>query len=108
MDLYFVYILKCNDDSFYIDQTTDVEQSLREHRSRTNMRCYTATRLPVGLVYLKEFASKDEASKFETQLKGWSRAKKQALIDGDFEELKRLSKRKFPRKTAATSALQAY
>jgi putative endonuclease len=103
MELHFVYILKCSDDAFYIGQTTDIEESLREHRSRKNVYCYTARRLPVSLVYFKEFVCPDEASAFEMQIKKWSRIKKQALIEGGFEAVKRLPKKAFGRKIAQPS-----
>lgn len=99
MELHFVYILKCSDDAFYIGQTTDIEESLREHRARKYLKHYTATRLPVHLVYFKEFVCPDEASKFEMQIKRWSRVKKQALIEGGVEAVKRLPKKAFGRST---------
>ena len=56
------------------------------------MFCYTATRLPIQLIFVKEFPSRDEAFRFERQIKGWSRVKKEALISGGFEAVKALSK----------------
>ena len=60
------------------------------HRQR-RYSGYTASRLPVLLVWTEEFPSRDEAFNCERQIKGWSRAKKQALIKGDWYELHRLA-----------------
>jgi putative endonuclease len=62
--------------------------------SGLNETSYTASRLPVTLVYQKEFQNPNEAIAFEKQLKRWSRAKKEALIAGDIEKLKQLAKSK--------------
>jgi putative endonuclease len=90
----FVYILKCSDDSYYIGVTFNVEKRMEEHNAGLNETAYTFARRPVVLMYQKEFRNPNEAIAFEKQLKRWSRAKKEALIAGDIEKLKQLSKSK--------------
>jgi putative endonuclease len=85
-----VYILKCADDSFYVGSTVQLLQRLTQHESGC-VRGYTASRLPVTLVFVQEFPTLAEAGAAEQQLKGWSHAKKQALINQEFEILKELS-----------------
>jgi predicted GIY-YIG superfamily endonuclease len=93
MELYFVYILKCADDSYYIGHTNDVERRLLDHKAGAYTG-YTSVRLPVRLIYFKDFACRDEAFTFERQIKKWSRKKKEALINGDLQALKMYSKKK--------------
>lgn len=88
----YVYILKCEDDSYYIGHADNIESRMLAHQTKAYDYCYTATRLPVQLLYVKEFTTRDEAFNFERQIKGWSRAKKEALIQGGFEAVKNLSK----------------
>lgn len=87
-------MLKCNDLSYYIGLTTDVEKRVAEHRAKLG-GAYTSIRLPVQVVYVQPFASKDEALAAERQLKGWSRKKKEAFLNKDWNELSSLSKKKF-------------
>ena len=93
MKNYFVYILECSDKSYYTGVTNNLEKRLAEHQSGT-IHSYTSTRLPVRLIYSANFSDINEAIKFEKQLKGWSRKKKEALIKGDFDTLVLLSKSK--------------
>ena len=97
MELYFVYILKCADESYYIGQTSDVERRLLEHKAGLCVG-YTSVRLPVYLVYFKDFECRDAAFTFERQIKGWSRKKKETLIKGDLEDLRLYAKRKTNKK----------
>lgn len=86
MQYFFVYILKCNDGSYYTGHTDDLEKRLAEHQSGI-FKGYTALRLPTRLVFSECFESRDEAFYVEQQIKGWSRRKKEALIEGNFELL---------------------
>jgi len=88
---FWVYLLRCADGSYYAGHTDDFEKRIGEH---TTGGCggYTATRLPVELVWNQECATRIEALSFERQIKGWTRAKKEALIRGDWEEISRLAK----------------
>jgi putative endonuclease len=90
----WLYILKCADGSYYVGTArTTLEYRLAEHNSG-HYGGYTAKRLPVTLVYSQWFDTITDAIEAERQVKGWSRAKKEALIRGDFEALKVLAKRK--------------
>jgi len=89
----FVYILLCSDGSFYTGSTNDLERRILEHQSGEGAN-HTRKRLPVQLVYTKEYDRIDEAYYRERQIHEWSHAKKQALIDGRNEDLPELAKRK--------------
>ena len=89
---FFVYILRCSDDSFYTGHTDDLEKRISEHQT-LHYDCYTSNRLPVELIFYATFGSRDEAIAAERQIKGWSRAKKQALADNDFEHLHKYTKK---------------
>lgn len=86
-----VYILKCADNSYYVGHTADLEKRLETHQNGKGA-AHTAKRLPVVLMYHEAAGSKTAAMKRESQLKGWSRAKKAALINGEFQTLKTLSR----------------
>jgi putative endonuclease len=88
---YFVYIVKCSDESYYTGVTSNLEQRINEHNYGI-FKGYTSKRLPVTLVFSNRFSDVREAIRAEKQIKGWSRAKKEALIEGDFEKLVKLSK----------------
>ena len=87
----WLYILKCSDGSYYTGSTNNLPLRLSEHHVGQGS-AYTRSRLPVEVVFVEEFASEHEAFMRERQVKGWSRAKKEALIHGDFGALVRLSK----------------
>jgi len=90
----FIYIVNCKDDSYYTGVTNNVERRIVEHDSGLDKKSYTYFRRPVKLVYSQEFSDPNEAIRFEKQVKGWSRAKKEALIECNFEKLVNLSNRK--------------
>ena len=90
--MYYVYILQCNDHSFYTGHTDDLDKRLAQHTQAHFNNCYTAKRLPVSLVYHGKFDTRERALIVEKQVKGWSRKKKQALINDDWNEIIRLSK----------------
>jgi putative endonuclease len=89
---YYVYMIRCADGSFYVGITNDVEKRLGEHNFGLNETCYTYTRRPVELVHCSDFHEVEQAISWEKQLKGWSRAKKIALISRDWERIRRLSR----------------
>ena len=96
----YVYILKCADGSFYTGTTrSGLEQRVEEHNAG-KFDGYTASRRPVELAYAAEFRQISDAIAMERRIKGWSRAKKLALIDGDFDRLKELSKPGAKRRTS--------
>jgi len=88
----YVYILCCSDHSFYTGVTNSVENRLKEHNKGINPDCYTYSRRPVELVYYEYFSDYNQAIAFEKRIKKWSRAKKQALISGDWDKLRILSR----------------
>jgi predicted GIY-YIG superfamily endonuclease len=90
----WTYILRCADGSFYVGCTTNIDQRLGEHQAGI-FGGYTASRRPVEMIWAEEFPSIDDAIAVERQLKRWSRAKKQALVRGDFEALRTLAKKVF-------------
>ena len=91
METYFVYILKCSDNSFYTGVTSDLENRLVQHQSGFFPESYTHNRRPVQLVFYYEFNEIEHAISFEKQVKGWSRKKKEAIINDNWEKLKELS-----------------
>ena len=88
----YTYILECGNGDYYVGSTTDIALRLREHQAGLG-GYFTRTHLPVKLVYVEEYASIELAFERERQLHGWSRAKKEALINGKFEDLSDLSRK---------------
>lgn len=87
-----VYILRCADGHYYVGSTRgSLERRVAQHDAGI-FGGYTFSRRPVALVFHQEFANITDAISMERQLKGWSRAKKDALIRGDFADLQRLAK----------------
>ena len=95
MKIYSVYILKCLDGSYYTGISSNLEQRLIDHNNGTRPSSYTYTRRTVTLVYYAEFTEPEAAIEVEKQIKKWSRAKKEALITGDYLALIDLAKKKF-------------
>ncbi len=93
MQDFYIYILHCNDNSYYIGHTDNIETRISAHEQRHYPNCYTATRLPVKVVFVQPTSSRGEALEAERQIKGWSRRKKEALINGDFKLLRALAKK---------------
>ena len=88
-----VYILRCRDGALYTGYTNDLDTRLSAHNAGGGAK-YTASRLPVKVVYAESADSKSAAMKREFQIKRWTKAKKEALITGNCHKLRRLSKRK--------------
>ena len=87
-----MYILRCSDGSLYVGSTVDLDARLWQHQSGDGA-AYTMRRLPVELAYREEFDRIDEAFAREKQVQNWGRAKRIALIEGRFDDLKALSVR---------------
>jgi len=100
-----MYILECADGSYYVGSTTSINHRLSQHEAGEGSE-YTKHRLPVKLAYAAEFDRIDEAFAFEKQVQGWSRRKRQALIDGDFEKLPNLARADW--QTSVVSSPDAY
>ena len=93
---FWAYMLHCSDGSYYVGQTDDLEGRLGAHESGL-IAGYTQNRRPVSLVWSQDFGERDEAFRAERQIKGWNRAKKDALIRGDWDGLQLLSRKLFLR-----------
>ena len=91
--VYFVYILVCSDGTLYVGSTSDLTQRERTHNEGRGAK-YTASRRPVRLVYSEGHNSLPAARRREAQLKRWTRAKKEALIEGSRARLHHLAKRR--------------
>ncbi len=90
---YIVYILECSDGSYYTGSTDDIKKRLWQHIQGVEPASYTYSRRPVKLVWVSEETRYYyDALRWERQIKGWSRAKKQALIRGEFETLHEIVK----------------
>ena len=87
----YLYILECCDGSFYTGSTNNIELRFAEHQAGLGSE-YTKKRLPVKLVFLEEFQRVDDAYRRERQVHGWSRKKKIALIQGEYNNLPELSR----------------
>jgi len=91
----FVYMLHCADDSFYVGSATgdDLDKRIAEHQTGAYPG-YTRSRRPVELMWSEHFDRITDAIAVERKLKGWSRAKKSALIKGDWPRVRELSRRR--------------
>ncbi len=87
---FWVYILKCSDGSYYTGHTDNLETRLSQHALGLG-GVYTSERQPVSLVYHDMFNDRDTAFRAERRIKGWTRAKKEALMAGDWQKIRRLA-----------------
>ena len=102
---YFVYILECSDRSYYTGVTNSLERRMWEHESGFNPGCYTFKRRPLVLRYSIRHNDIMQAIAWEKQIKGWSRKKKEALFNEDWEAIKKLAKNytEYPRDSSTSS-----
>lgn len=84
----YVYILKCSDKTYYTGVTNNPEKRILEHNSGINKNSYTASRLPVEMVYCERFIDFNLAISWEKRIKNWNRKKKEALIKENWDMLK--------------------
>jgi len=87
---FFVYLLRCADGSYYAGHTDDLDARLQQHVS--GRIGYTATRKPLTVSWQGEFETREAALAFELRIKGWSRAKKEALARGDWAAIQQLAR----------------
>jgi putative endonuclease len=87
----FAYMLECADGSYYVGSTWDLERRVSEYNEGLGAE-YTKRRRPVRLVWSTQLDRIDEAYWYEKQIQGWGRAKRQALIEGRYEDLPRLAR----------------
>ena len=92
MKFYYVYIIQCMDSSFYTGITNNLEKRINEHNDGIDKNSYTYNRRPVVLKWYEKFTNPNEAITFEKKIKGWSRKKKEAIIEGRWNDLPALSK----------------
>ena len=104
---YFVYIVECCDGLYYTGVTNNVEKRVWEHNEGIHPESFTFKRRPVTLRYYQRFTDINHAISWEKQVKGWSRKKKEALFNEDWNEVVRLANLKrsgLPSKEASTGS----
>ena len=88
---FWVYLLRCSDGTYYAGHTDNLEARLWQHQQ--GLGCdWTSRRRPVELVWCDTAPTREEAQAFELRIKGWTRAKKDALITGVWNEIGRLAR----------------
>jgi putative endonuclease len=92
MKTYHVYILLCSDGMYYTGVTNNLDTRLQQHQNGIDPKAFTYKRRPVKLVFNEVFGDINQAIAFEKQVKGWRREKKEAIINGDWDRLPRLTK----------------
>ena len=88
---FWTYMLRCADGKYYVGHTDNLEVRIGQHQSGY-FGGYTLRRRPVELVWSEYFQTRYEALSAERQIKGWSRAKKEALIAGDWDLVSQLAR----------------
>lgn len=78
--MYYLYLLRCSDNSLYCGQTKDLERRVKEHNSDNSTSKYTRTRRPVKLVYFEKYKTINEVLKREFEIKKMTKTKKEALV----------------------------
>ncbi|MFM5955255.1 MAG: GIY-YIG nuclease family protein [Novosphingobium sp.] len=99
---FWTYMLHCRGGYFYVGHTDDLDRRISEHQSGS-IPGFTADHQPIEFVWSQDFPTRDEAKAAERRIKGWSRAKKLALIRGDWDGISLLAKKK---DSASTSSAQ--
>ena len=89
---FWAYMLRCSDGHYYVGSTDDLEARVAQHEGGWDPASYTFRRRPVSLVWSDAFATRVEAKEAEARIKGWSRAKKDALIAGDWHRISQLAR----------------
>jgi predicted GIY-YIG superfamily endonuclease len=92
LTMFHTYLLRCANQAYYCGHTDNLDQRMQQHYD--GLIGYTAKLKPVELVWQGEFGSRAEAIECELKIKGWSRAKKEALIAGDWDKIQVLSQSK--------------
>jgi len=100
--MFWVYMLSCADCSFYVGHTDNLETRVGQHQQGIDPACYTFSRRPLQLVFSQPFVTREEALAMERRIKGWNRAKKTALIAGDWAEISRIANFKYGTKIPST------
>jgi putative endonuclease len=84
----YVYILRCSDGSYYTGITNNPERRLEEHSVGLNKTSYTFSCRPLEMIYCERFCDYSLAIRWEKRIKNWSRKKKEALIENNWDQLK--------------------
>jgi len=92
--MFWVYILRCGDGTYYTGHTDDLAKRIVEHEARV-FGGYTSNRKLLELVFHQGFSTRPEALQAEQQIKKWSQAKKGALVKGDWNGIRKASKKTF-------------
>lgn len=103
MKTMYVYILECNDKSYYTGVTNNLELRFQQHSVGINRNCYTFTKRPLKIVFYEMFNDPNAAIAFEKKIKGWNRKKKEALMKAEFHLLPELSKSKSRPRSSTSS-----
>ena len=90
---FYVYILRCADDTYYTGHTDNLDARMAQHGAGEGC-AYTSKRRPLDLIWAADFQTRNEAFELEKRIQGWSRAKKEALMSGNFAALPALSRSK--------------
>lgn len=86
MTTWYAYVAACADNSYYAGVTTDPKAREKKHNDGSASK-YTRSRRPIKIIYIENHQSRSCALKREAQIKGWTRTKKQSLIQGNFPPL---------------------
>jgi len=89
---YAIYVIKCSDGTYCTGLTKELDARSQEHQTGTHPDAYTFSRRPIELVWSEVAGSYQEAFQWEHQIKGWSKAKKEALIRGDIDGIHEIVK----------------
>ncbi|MBI5778653.1 MAG: GIY-YIG nuclease family protein [Planctomycetes bacterium] len=79
--MWYVYFLRCSDNSIYTGITTDLESRVKRHNQGKGCK-YTASRQPIKLIYSEKYPDKSQAARRESYLKGLTRIKKEEIVVG--------------------------
>jgi len=88
---FYLYILKCINGAYYVGHTDNIDQRMSENNLGLIGNCYTKNKRPVELVFLQDFPTRDAAFHAERQVKGWSRKKKEAFMEGNWDKIRELN-----------------
>ena len=91
MSTFYVYIVECADNSYYTGITNNIEKRLAEHKRGLVTESYTYSRRPIKLMFCQAFEDPSTAIEQEKRIKGWTRKKKEALIEGIWGKLRELA-----------------
>jgi len=104
---FYLYILKCINGAYYIGHTDNIEKRMSEHDQGLIKNCYTTNKRPVELIFLQTFPTRDAAFHAERQIKGWSRKKKEAFMENNWDKIKQLNNEQKERSNPSTSSGRA-